>query len=403
MAIINHILYIYVSVLDMKRKAFTIIEMIITLVVFGILFSAVMSVYSRMINVKREFDARNHLLTTTYSMMEQFNVMIRDYTIDYEEYFNRRLRWCRCSPGSFCLSPPWTEPASCEVRSAYGNGNSSYADTWQWGAFYCTSEGVWGGTIRLFNATWNNCVTMPNILGNGSWGEIHSYGEYKFQYTDIKADADGDGGALGDDDDTSLGIWPEAIKASSSDDKVLELYLISKDETRRLFFRRKRVSMSDANGNGTVEPHEVLYTIQMLKLRGFDAGRFHDFTTNGVSHVVYDGQIDTWACDYEQGFICNGTWIGPIYSGYRLPWNIDDGWVNVFGNDVTVADWDLEIYPIKNPELSYAEADMQVNPYIRMYVKTYLYSPARRTRIGTNVFANITYNLQTMFNIKSSY
>ncbi|MBP6910145.1 type II secretion system protein [Patescibacteria group bacterium] len=78
----------------MKKKAFTIAEMVLALVVFGILFSAVMTIYVRMINVKREFDARNYLLSTTYTMLEKMNILLKDYTIDYEEYFNRRMYGC---------------------------------------------------------------------------------------------------------------------------------------------------------------------------------------------------------------------------------------------------------------------------------------------------------------------
>lgn len=74
--------------------------MVLALVVFGIVFSAVMTIYTRMINVKREFDARNYLLTTTYTMVEKLNILLKDYTIDYEEYFNRRMAGCT-TPGLF--------------------------------------------------------------------------------------------------------------------------------------------------------------------------------------------------------------------------------------------------------------------------------------------------------------
>jgi len=56
-----------------------------------------------------------------------------------------------------------------------------------------------------------------------------------------------------------------------------------------------------------------LYTLQILKLRGFDAGTHHDFDPTDSSGV-YDGNIDTRACDYAQGFICHGSGVGPLYS-----------------------------------------------------------------------------------------
>ena len=51
-----------------------------------------------MINVKREFDARNYLLSTTYNMVEKMNILLKDYTIDYEQYFNRRMFGCAGTP-----------------------------------------------------------------------------------------------------------------------------------------------------------------------------------------------------------------------------------------------------------------------------------------------------------------
>lgn len=75
--------------------------MVLALMVFGMLFSAIMSIYSRMINVKKEFDARNYLLTTTYGIAEKINVLLKDYTIDYEEYFNRSTRGCSVTPGNW--------------------------------------------------------------------------------------------------------------------------------------------------------------------------------------------------------------------------------------------------------------------------------------------------------------
>jgi|GEM_PF-3215001 len=54
-----------------------------------------MTIYTRMINVKKEFDARNYLLNTTYTILERMNIMLKDYTIDYEEYFNRRMVGCQ--------------------------------------------------------------------------------------------------------------------------------------------------------------------------------------------------------------------------------------------------------------------------------------------------------------------
>jgi hypothetical protein len=91
-------------------------------------------------------------------------------------------------------------------------------------------------------------------------------------------------------------------------ENIQELYMISNDGKSRLFFRRNLVDSEDLNGNGRLDPGESLYTLQMLRLRGFDAGEKHNFDeTDGTSNPgLYDGQIDTWACDASQGFFGSG-------------------------------------------------------------------------------------------------
>jgi len=73
----------------------------------------------------------------------------------------------------------------------------------------------------------------------------------------------------------------------------------------RMYLRRKLIETGDWNYDGIVSgSYEKLYSLQMLKLRSFDAGTNHDFSLV-TSSGVYDGVIDTRACDYSQGFSCN--------------------------------------------------------------------------------------------------
>ncbi len=72
-----------------------------------------------MLNVKREFDARNHLMTTTYTILEKLNIILKDYTIDYEQYFNRRMYGCT----SVGLMSGWDVGMTgyCTTDAGYGN------------------------------------------------------------------------------------------------------------------------------------------------------------------------------------------------------------------------------------------------------------------------------------------
>ena len=61
--------------------------------------------------------------------------------------------------------------------------------------------------------------------------------------------------------------------------RVQELYLISQDGRSRLFFRRKLVKQEDIHEAGGTHymTGENLYVLQVLRLRGFDAGTLHNF------------------------------------------------------------------------------------------------------------------------------
>lgn len=80
---------------------------------------------------------------------------------------------------------------------------------------------------------------------------------------------------VGDSDDEDLGVGPVAISGAN---QAQELYFISPDGKNRLYFRRKLIAQEDLNGNGKYEDQEKLYVIQMLRLRGFDAGTQHNFS-----------------------------------------------------------------------------------------------------------------------------
>lgn len=279
----------------MKKKAFTIAEMLVALVVFSLLFSAVMTVYVRMINVKREFDGRRYLLTTTYEVLEKINILLKDYTIDYEEYFNRNMNGCN----SVGIMTGWYVGTGgvCTEFDGYGNKSSSSLIDEDYHVLYrCTDAAdysdpatfsyVFDSAILL---TGGGCIVAPSY---------QSYGEYRQQFVNVKDNADETPSPIGDDDDTDLGRGPTAI---SDNENVQELYLISKDKKSRLFLRRKFVEENDQNADGIISPYERLYVIQMLQLRGFDAGTKHSFNAaDPDNQYMYDGQTDTRACDYAK-------------------------------------------------------------------------------------------------------
>ena len=71
--------------------------------------------------------------------------------------------------------------------------------------------------------------------------------------------------------------------------------------------------------------------------------------------------------------------------------------------DVSVADWNIQIFPTKDPEYAWGESQYQVNPYIKLYIKSTVYGQNWANRIGVKNLDDVTFDLQTTFNIKSNY
>lgn len=142
----------------------------------------------------------------------------------------------------------------------------------------------------------------------------------------------------------------------------------------------------------------------MLRLRGFDAGIKHDFNNlNETSNPgVFDGVIDTWACDTSEGFFGQGKSIGGAYKDYHLPQNQDDCWQTVYPLGISLSEWKLGIYPIAQTEFSRKDKNMQINPYIKMTLKNKLYTPYWAT--PNAAFAQtFVMPVEAIFNIKSFY
>jgi len=376
----------------MKKKWFTLLEIIIATTLFFILMVAILTSYRGILRFKYIFQAKANILENTYYMMEKINVLLKDYTIDYDEYFNRGRVGCDSWYQANFLWNVWAN-WYCNNFSLYGNGNSYASSSTWYGLYYCSSS-TWyyANSEKVFQVspgftTW--CLS--------TW--YQSFGQYLYQFYDMKKDADEDWFAVKDSDDTDLWQGPEAILNTTG---VQELYLISPDRKNRVFLRRILAWSGDRDKNGSITgDSEFWYTIQILKLKWFDAGNSHNFNT-ATSSGVYDGKIDTWACDYAQWFICNWSWIGNLYSWYRLPLNADDGWINLFDKNLTVANWNISVYPSKSPDFAWALENIQINPYFTIYLKTKLYGEVWQSRLA-EALAGFEFSLQTTFNTKENY
>lgn len=389
--------------MDFKKvkNSFTLIELLVTMTVFSIVLVITISLFLTMYRGKMALDARQTLTRDSYFLLERLQTMMKDYTIDYEEYRNRQYAWC---------SSTWDATRNmddaCGVFTHYGNVNSNYPQVSLWTAphatqhrlFYCSSSNdlpnnglgtdqykVFWSSVGLSNgieAYIKQCLNKakPTNIANAF---LQSYGQYATLFTDVKDDVDSIPWAVGDDDDDALGNI--VVPAITEDPQ--ELYLISRDGKERLFLRRKQTHSAEWS---------TWYRLQVLQLRGFDAGVNHDFDTNHLG--VYDGVIDTWACDDSLGFKCSWDPVGTsIYSWYRLPLDVNDGREDLTHDDIVISDWRLDVQPLSDPHLSWADTTAQINPYIKIFFTAKLSQENWKWKLTPEQINQYTISLQTMF------
>ncbi len=338
--------------------------------------------------------------------------MMKNYTIDYEEYRNRSRAWC-VTPNNPTWSLSWAINCS-NVFTRYGNENSQYDNSPMNNPnnshhkfFYCsstvTADELWTIDYNVFKISDDPTTDPINYIG-GCITEaklekaypvfVQSYGQYESLFTDVKDDVDFITWAAHDDDDVVM--WILGIPAIHNIDSPTEIYLISRDGKERLYIRRKLIEEWNYDGiTGNNNDNERLYTIQILQLRWLDAGSNHDFDT--AFPWVYDGQIDTRACDYGRWFVCNGANVGGAYSWYHLPLSWDDGRRDLLNHNVTISDWKITLWPLSDPSLSFTDSTAQTNPYIRVSLVSKLYGKNWRSKIDRTQMEEYTTTLQTTF------
>jgi prepilin-type N-terminal cleavage/methylation domain-containing protein len=77
-----------------NKKAFTLIEILIVSAILSMVLTIVISSYKSLTNAKLDIFARSTLAKQTNFLVEKLNILMKNYSIDYEEYFNRRMVGC---------------------------------------------------------------------------------------------------------------------------------------------------------------------------------------------------------------------------------------------------------------------------------------------------------------------
>ncbi|HBB04273.1 TPA: hypothetical protein DCZ39_05275 [Patescibacteria group bacterium] len=105
-------------------------EVIIAITSFFLLLTVIINIYTRMIKLKYNIQARTNVIQDAHFVIEKINLLFKDYTIDYEEYFNRKNVGCDTS----------NDNGHCNLFTAYGNNsNSNQVSSTVHEIYFCSS------------------------------------------------------------------------------------------------------------------------------------------------------------------------------------------------------------------------------------------------------------------------
>jgi hypothetical protein len=141
----------------------------------------------------------------------------------------------------------------------------------------------------------------------------------------------------------------------------------------------------------------------MLRLRWFDAWEMHNFSVITGNVWLYDWVIDTWACDYWMWFVGNWAdiwWV--VYSGYKLPADVDDCWIDLTRWSTSVTAWNIVISPTTDSDLAWSEPDRQINAYMKILTVNWVYAPYYVGKVSDSI-RDFKVPLETTINMKDFY
>ncbi len=339
------------------QNAFTLIEIMIWILIVSIImiwaFQALSAVTIWKVRLIQKTDIQKESFYFTQKLFE----MIKKWgTIDYEEYFNRKVIWnTTFSSWHFDeLSWFWN----------FWTWWIIWTDTYWWGFYYCLS---WDWTKMWTGGCYNN--SLNNNSFDFSWHQ-QRYWQYSLQFVDYNSNFDGDSWDedndwrfAWDDDDEYLWDWPTVFIGWVD---LTELYLLSWDKKTRTIFRwnvEKDVYSSDSalctlDANNIVTWSGCIWTIEYLKLDWKDWGMNHD-SWDSSDNTTFDGLIDTWVVNSEFDW-----WLD-------VAWSTSINWVPLFPKTINVSEFKVYAYPNKNIWFAWNnnESSVNISPYIVLKFK----------------------------------
>lgn len=367
-----------VKSLLVNNKGFTLFELAISMVIFGMIMISVLLSVENMSIARIKTSNRVTLLEELYFFSEQLVTSVKEGgSLDYEEYWNRNSFDTVFSSGHYTY-PTWVgNYGSWATVLSWVGPYGNYGD----GLYYCRS-GSWssermgtGGCLLDKNAG----HIYANTWGSYS-GTYQRYGQYALQYMDYNGNADSDsskpgdedmdGSIFGDEDDKDIWDWPIVISGAIS-----ELYLLNAQAKTRTYFRwiirQDPGTSTGCTVSGWVPNEGCIGNIQILKLQWLDIWYSHSWNVTDTG--AFDGAVDSWVCHMD--WRCSWPYIPSANS--NLATGRDEEWVDLFPDTVNVKSLGFTAYPQKDPWKSWVAPDCIgwscpisfISPFIHPYVR----------------------------------
>ncbi len=345
-----------------QNKAFTLIEIMVWIIIVSIVliwwFKALISITIWKSKLIQETDIQKESFYFTEKLFE----MIKKWgTLDYEEYFNRRIIWNTTYSSWHFLQDSW-------FGNFWRNWTIWTNTFWEW-FYYCRSD-------DWTPMTWTGCFTKFNSwIIDYTW-EQQRFWEYSFQFRDYNSnydddlwDEDGDWNVIWDDDDEYLWVWPDAFNSWTD---ITELYLISWNKKERLYFRWNVIKDPDApdsctfDWNNSITWSGCLWNIEYLRLEWKD--RWMNHNLSNIDNTQSDWVIDTWIINTDFT-----SWIE------QVAWTWTVNWVPLFPDSINVSEFKIYAYPNKNIEYDWKNDSIwwNISPYLILKMKL---KPSWRSR-----------------------
>jgi len=368
-----------------KFSWFTLIEVLISILLFSIIitvwFKALASISVWKVKLIQKTDIEKQAFFTS----EKFFELIKKWgTIDYEEYFNRKIVWKTIQNwhyrdntwfGNFWL---WWNPGQAWIVNYWAW--FYYCRSWDWQTYWDSNADVdwklfeewpsWDTLFKDWCKTQNNynwvVADLNNFVNDYTWSP-QRYGQYSFQFIDYNANKDNDRWDINwdwspiiDDDDENLWTGPTVFDVWEA---LPELYLIDLNKKERTLFRWTIIQDPDDSINTcdtTIWWDWCLWNIEFLKLSWKDFWFKHD-PSESDNFWLNDWVIDTWTVNDEFSWETDkiaSEWT----NNYRQP---------IFPNTMNVKNAKFILYPNKDNNLAWKDdssSHSSISPFVKIYM-----------------------------------